>query len=251
MLSLLQLFLAIFAIYSAMKFPEEIRLLVPLGTLVAMLIVGRIDKMKAEAEKERKNLLKREMEEAWNKEATSIKEQDFFTLDSLLWPKSEFILIDAVHFILRDMKFKVSAGVNYKSVDRIVRIPGSPMAFGVEVLMSEGEVDKRHPKIIRALEFEGEKKEKEKTLIIAGTHIHLQLSERDRVKHVSKEMIDLLAKYHISFMTTYHLYQLWQKAKGGEIDIFEIFKKLYSHPGGVFPPKRFGSSLSLSFDLPT
>ena len=47
MLSLLQLFLAIFAIYSAMKFPEEIRLFVPLGTLVVMLIISRIDKMKA------------------------------------------------------------------------------------------------------------------------------------------------------------------------------------------------------------
>ncbi len=44
------------------------------------------------------------------------KEQDFFTVDSLLWPKNELLLIDAVHFILKDLGFRISTGVDYHSV---------------------------------------------------------------------------------------------------------------------------------------
>ena len=44
MLGLLQLLLAVFAIYSALKFPEELKLFIPLGCLVAMLVVSRIEK---------------------------------------------------------------------------------------------------------------------------------------------------------------------------------------------------------------
>ena len=38
------------------------------------------------------------------------------------------------------------------------------MAFGVQILMSEGEVEGNHPKINRALQFEKEKRENEKIL---------------------------------------------------------------------------------------
>ena len=250
MLSLFQLCLAVFAIYGALKFSEEIRLLVPLGCLIVMFIVTRIDKRSSEEHKARRDFLQTRMEEMLEKEGTSIKDQNFFTIDSLLWPKSELIFVDAVQFILRDLKFRVSTGVHYRSVDRIVRIPETPMAFGLEILICEKDLERTHPKIERALQFEQEKKEGEKTLVIASTHIHLQLSEREKVQHVSRELASFLARNHVTFMTAYHLYQLWQKAKGGEVDIFRIFKTIYSHPGGIFPPKAMRNSLSLSFDLP-
>ena len=250
MLSLFQLLLAVFAIYSALNYAEEAKLLVPLVCLLLMLLVNRIDKAKVEKKTIRDSFLKEEIDKVMNKDSGTIKDQDFFTIESLLWPKNELLLIDAVHSIFKDLGFKISAGVNYHSVDRIVKIPNTQKVFGVEILMSEGEAEKSHPKLRRALEFEKEKREKEKTLIIVSTHIHLPISERGQVKDISEDLVDFLTRHNISFMTAYHLYKLWQKAKGGENDIFGVFQKLYSHSGGIFHLKGAENFHPLSFDLP-
>ncbi len=250
MLGLLQLLLGVFAIYSALRFPEEFKLFVPLGCLIAMLIVSRAEKRKSDKKTARKSFLQSEMDRASKKESTAIKEQDFFLIDSLLWPKSELLLIDAVHSIFKDLGFKISTGINYQTVDRIVKIPETRMAFGLQILMSEGEVEGNHPKISRALQFEKEKRENEKSLIIASTHILLPLSERGQVSHISKELSHFLNRHNMSLITTHHLYELFQKAKGGEIDIFGFFGQVYSHSGDTFPLKGTGNSYSPSFNLP-
>jgi hypothetical protein len=250
MLALFQLLLAVFAIYSALRFPEELRLFLALGCLIAMFVISRLEKRKSDKKTARKSFLKSEIDKASKKESTAIKEQDFFLIDSLLWPKSELLLIDAVHSIFKDLGFRISAGINYQSVDRIVKIPESRIAFGVQVLMSEGELEGNHPKINRALQFEKEKRENEKSLIIVSTHIHLPLSDRSKVNHISKEVSHFLTRHNMSLITTHHLYELWQKTKGGEIDIFGFFERVYSHSGGTFPLKRTGNSYSPSFNLP-
>ncbi len=250
MLALFQLLLAVFAIYSALRFPEGLKLFVPLGCLIAMLVVSRLEKRKSEKTTARKSFLKSEIDKASKKESTAIKENDFFLIESLLWPKSELLLIDAVHSVFKELGFKISAGVNYQCVDRIVKIPESRIAFGVQILMSEEEVEGNHPKISRALQFEKEKREKEKTLIIASTHVHLPLSDRNKVNHISKELSHFLTRHDMSLITAHHLYELLQKAKGGEIDIFGFFERVYSHSGDPFPLKGAGDSFSPSFDLP-
>jgi hypothetical protein len=238
MLTVLQLFLTVFAIYSALEFPEGLKLYFPLGCLVAMLVVSRIDRQKSEKDKDRKTFLNVELEKIRKKDSVTSKsitgrEQDFFTVESLLWPKNELLLIDAVHSIFKDLGFPISAGVNYHSVDRIVKIPHTEKAFGLEIMISEKEADRTHPKILRAIQFEREKRGNEKTFIIASTNARLPITERNRVSHVSKELVELLTRHKMGFMTTRQLYELWQQAKGGEIDIFETFGDLYSHPGGL------------------
>jgi len=250
MLGLLQLLLSVFAIYSALKFSEDLKLVVPLGCLIAMLVISRIEKGKSEKETSRKSFLQSEMDKASKKESTAIKNQDFSTIESLLWPKSELLLIDTVHSIFKDLGLKISTGINYQSVDRIVKIPETHMAFGVQILMSEGEVEGNHPKINRALQFEKEKRENEKSLIVASTHIHLPLSERSQLSHLSKELSHFLSRHNMSLITTHHLYELWQKAKGGEIDILGFFEHVYSHSNGAFPLKGAANSHSPLFNLP-
>ena len=250
MLGLLQLFLAVFAIYGALKFSEDLRLIVPLGCLIVMLVVSKIEKRKSEKETARKSFLQSEMDKASKKESTAIKDQDYAFVESLLWPKSELLLIDTIHSIFKDLGFKISTGINYQSVDRIVKIPGTQTAFGVQVLMSEGEVEGNHPKINRALQFEKEKKENEKSLIIAATHIRLPLSEMSQVAHLCKELSHFLSRHNMSFITTHHLYQLWQKAKAGEIDILSFFEHVYSHSNGTSPLKGASNSPPPSYNLP-
>jgi hypothetical protein len=178
MFALFQLLLAVFSIYSALNYEGEMRLIVPLGCLMVMFLIQRVDKGKLEKKTARKSFLESEIDKSLRKDSTTIKEQDFFTIESLVWPKSELLLIDAVHFIFKDLGFRISTGINYHSVHRIVKIPDTEKAFGVQILMSEQQVEKNHPRISRALEFEKEKKEDEKTLIIASTYIHVPLSER-------------------------------------------------------------------------
>jgi hypothetical protein len=250
MLDLLQLLFAIFAIYGALKLPEDLKLVVPLGCLIAMFVVSRIEKRKSEKEAERKNFLQSEMDKASKKESTAIKDKDYSTVESLLWPKSELLLIDTVHSIFKDLGFKISTGINYRSVDRIVKIPGTHTAFGVQVLISEGEVEGNHPKINRALEFEKEKRENEKSLIIAATHTRLPLSEMSQVAHLCKELSHFLGRHNMSFITTHHLYELWQKAKDGEIDILSFFEHVYSHSNGASPLKDASNSPAPLFNLP-
>jgi len=250
MLGIGQLLLAAFAIYSALKFPEELKLFIPLGCLIAMLIVSRVEKRKAENQTARKSFLQSEINKATKKESTAIKDQDFSVVESLLWPKSELLLMDTVHSIFKDLGFKISTGVNYQSVDRIVKIPGTRIAFGVQILMSEGEVEGNHPKISRALQFEKEKKEDEKSLIIASTHVRLPLSERGQVSHISKELSNFLSRHNMSMITTHHLYDLWQKAKKGEIDILGFFEQVYSHSSETSPLKGTSNSHSPLFNLP-
>ena len=252
MLPLFQLFLAIFAIYSALTYKEEMRLIIPLGCLIIMFVVSRVDKSKTEKKTARRSYLKSEMDKISKKDSTTIREQDFFTIETLLWPKSELLLLDAVHSIFRDLGFKVTAGagVNYQWVDRIVKIPDTQISFGLQIMMTEGEAEKTHPKINRALQFEKEKKEHEKSLIIASTHVHLPLSERGEVNHISRDLVEILVQFDMSFITAHHLYELWQKAKNGEIDIFGFFQKIYSQRGRLYPMKGTENLFLSSFDLP-
>ncbi len=250
MLVLFQLFLAVFAIYGALTYEEETRLIVPLICLVLMFIVGRIEKGSAEKNKARKDFLKSEIDKISQKDSTTIKNQDFFTIETLLWPKSEMLLLDTVHAIFKDLGFFITPGIQYQSVDRILKIPHTQKSFGLQVMMYEGEADRTHPKINRIFQFEKEKKENEKSLIIASTHIRLPIAERGEKSHITKELIDLLVRYHISFITAHHLYGLWQKAKRGEIDIFEFFQKIYSQKGEIYSRKGADASLPPFPDLP-
>jgi hypothetical protein len=250
MLGIIQLLLAVFAIYSALKFPEELKLFFPLGCLIAMFVVSRVEKRTSEKKTARKNFLQSEIDKATKKESKTIKDQDFSIIEALLWPKSELLLTDTVHSIFKDLGFKISTGVNYQNVDRIVKIPGTRIAFGVQILMSEGEVEGNHPKMNRALLFEKEKKEDEKSLIIASTHIRLPLSERGQISHISKELSNFLSRHNMSMITTHHLYDLWQKAKRGEIDIVGFFDQVYSHSHETSPLKGTSNSHSPLFNLP-
>lgn len=250
MLGISQLLLAVFAIFSALRFSEELKLLVPLGCLIAMLVVSKIEKERSEEKTARKSFLNSQIDKVTKKESTAIKDQDFSTVESLLWPKSELLLMDTVHSIFKDLGFKISPGVNYQSVDRIVKIPDTRIAFGVQILMSEGEVEGNHPKINRALQFENEKREDEKSLIIASTHTRLPLSERSQVSHISKELSHFLSRHNMSLITTHHLYDLWQKAKVGEIDIFGFFEQVYAHSNGTFPTKGAANPNPPLFDVP-
>jgi len=250
MLILLQLILTVVAIYSALTYEEETRLFIPLACLILMFIVGRVERSRGDKEKARKEFLKSEIGKFSQRESTTIKEQDFFLIETLLWPKNELLLLDSVHAIFKDLGFIITPAIQYHSVDRIVKIPTTQKSFGLQVMMYEGEADRHHPKIQRILQFEKEKKEDEKSLIIASTQVRLPLVDREKASHLSRELTELLVRNHIRFLTAHHLYGLWQKAKRGEIDIFAFFQNIYVHEVELSTQKRYEGFLLTSPDLP-
>lgn len=251
MLVLFQLILAIFAIYSAFTYEGETRLIVPLICLILMFIVGRVERRETEKDRARKDYLKSELDKFSQKDSTMIKEQDFFTIETLLWPKNEMLLLDTVHAIFKDLGFMITPGIQYQSVDRIIKFPDTQKSFGLQVMMYEGEADRKHPKVNRLLQFEQEKKSNEKSLIVASTQVRLPLADREKTGHISKEFTDFLVQFNISFITAHHLYGLWQKTKKGEIDIFAFFQKIYAHRGEISSQKRTEGFFSPVPDLPT
>jgi hypothetical protein len=66
------------------------------------------------------------------------------------------------------------------------------------------------------------------------------------LNEISTELREFLTGYQMSLMTTYSLYQLWEKAKGKEVDVFDIFRRVYSHPGGMFSSGEIYQSPSVS-----
>jgi len=233
MLLILQLFLAVFAIGSAIYISGDLRLYVPLVSLVFMFIVGRMDRSRSEKTNARKTYLRSEMDKLHEKDSSAEKEGDFFTIESLLWPKNEILFIEVIHSVFKEFGFKVSTGIKNPLVDRVIIIPHSQKTFGVQILMCEGEAEINHPKVRKALQFQKEKNGEERTLIIAGTHIHLPLSEREKVNHLSRGLMDFLLQHHITLMTSHHLYHLWQRGKKGEVNIHEVFDKIHSQSGGL------------------
>jgi len=237
MYSLLQLLLAILAIVSVFNFPGEWKLYTPLACLVLMFIVGRLDKEKYEKKQARKDYVRAQLEKFHEQDLEVVRERESFITNSLLCPRGELILTEAVHSIFKGFGFTVSTPSKYQTVDRMVRIPDTQMMFGIEILMSEKDVEKNHPKINRALDFEKEKREKEKTLIIASTNVVIPIPERASSNEISKELDEFLNACRISLMTAKTFHELWIKSKAREIDIAEVFKKVYSHEGGVFAVK--------------
>jgi hypothetical protein len=210
-----------------------------------MFIVSRIDKQTSEKHKARRTFLQTKMEEMLEKEGTSIKDQNFFTIDSLLWPKSEIIFIDAVQFILRDLKFRVSAGVNYRSVDRLAKSLTSD-DFGLEILICERDLeDSSQDRPGPSSSSKRRRGRKRLSLLQAPLSISAVGEERcSMFQRPGKRSGQKSYDFHDRLSPL----PAWE-GQEAEIDIFKIFKTIYSHPGGIFPPKAMKNSLSLSFDL--
>jgi hypothetical protein len=226
-LLLFQLLLATFGIYAALKYPDMGKLYVPLGCLLAMFFVGKL---------ERSLKRKEEGEESAEKEheASEKRRDEFDTVKYILWGKNELMLVDAVQSVLKDLGLQVTKTPKYSTIDRIVKIPGSHMSFGMQVIGSEREVTGDNSKFNQALQFEREKQNGEKTVIIANAHHNISLAERDKREDFSKEALMRMEPTKVVSLNTFTLYKVWALCKYKGKDVKDILKLLFNHPGGLF-----------------
>ena len=226
-LLLFQLLLAVFGIYAALKYSDIPKLYVPLVCLVAMFFVGMLEK-KLKAKEEDKELPEREHGESEE------KRDEFDRVKYILWGKNELMLVDAVHSLLRDLGLQVTKTPKYLTIDRIVKIPGSHMTFGMQIIESEHEVRGDNSKFDHALQFEREKENGEKTVIIANSHHNISLTDREKLDDFSKEALIRMEPTKVVGLNTFTLYKVWALCKYKGKDVKDILKLLFNHPGGLF-----------------
>ena len=235
-LLLFQLLLAIFGIYGATKYTDMAKLYVPLGCLVAMFFIGKLERtLKA-------NDADGESPEG-KPDAPEKKEDQLDTVKYILWGKNELMLVDAVHSVLKDLGLQVAKTPKYSTIDRIIKMPGSPMTFGMQVIGSEIEVKGDNSKFNQALQFEREKEDSEKTVIIANAHHNISLAEREKLEDFSRDALLRMEPAKIVALNTFTLYKIWALCKYKGKDVKEILKLLFDHPGGVFRVEEYNLQL--------
>ena len=235
-LLLFQLLLATFGIYAALKFSDMAKLCVPLVCLLGMFFVGKLEgKLKAREGEE---------ESAEKEQETSENKKDGFdTVKYILWGKNELMLVDAVHSVLRDLGLQVTKTSKYPIIDRIIKIPGSHMTFGMQVIGSEREVGGDNSKFNQALQFEREKQNGEKTLIIANAHHGISLAERERRADFSKDALMRMEPTKVVSLNTFTLYKVWALCKYKGKNVKDILKLLFNHPRGLFRIEDYNMQL--------
>ncbi len=235
-LLLFQLLLATFGIYAALKYSDVAKLFVPLTCLLLMFFVGKLEGRLRRKELEEESTPKEHDQSAERRD-------EFDTIKYILWGKNELMLVDAVHSVLRDLGLQVTKTSKYPTIDRIVTIPGTHMTFGMQVIGSENEVTGDNSKLNQALQFDREKKNGEKTIIIANVHHNISLAERDRRDDFSKEAIMRMEPTNVVGLNTFTLYKVWALCKYKGKDVKEILKLLFNHPGGMFKVEDYNMQL--------
>jgi hypothetical protein len=235
-LILFQLLLAVFGIYAALKYTEMAKLYVPLGCLIVMFFVGKLERGLKKKEGD-------EQSQEGKPGASENKEDQLDTVKYILWGKNELMLVDSVHSVLKDLGLQVTKTPKYSTIDRIVKVPGSPMTFGMQVIGSQIDVKGNNNKFNQALEFEREKENGEKTIIIANAHNSISLAEREKLEDFSRDALLRMEPAKVVGLNTFTLYKIWALCKYKGKDVKEILKLLFNHPGGVFKIEEYNMQL--------
>jgi len=236
-LLLFQLFLIIFAFYALLKFTGNQRSLVALSCLVSMFVVGKVETSFAERSEQEKD----QSDDVSKKDETKTTLQ---ALDCLLKSKNMLLLTDAIQHLLQDLDLVVSPSQDYTAINRLVRIPGMEVTFGLKILGDVAELDENWDKWEKDQwkeldSFDLGKGGKRRSLIICSNWVEEAGDRPEKYKNFSVNIQKLLSARQIVAMTTLTLYKIYLVCKKKKVGIKTIFHTIQHHPGGVFQLERF------------
>ena len=231
-LLLFQLLLAVFAFYSVLHYSGNQRLIVPLFCLFGMMVVGKVETLIIESDdkKEQKQTKATKQTEA---------EMTFKPADALLKSKNVLLLIDAIHYLLKDLGLSVSRSPNQMTVDRLVRIPGNDITFGLKVLGDVAEPTENWDSWEELLDFDQGKGGKRRLLLIGSNSIQEGAKDKPQFVDFSTHTQNLLSSRRIVAMTTLTLYKIYLLCKKKRVNPSVILDLVHRHPGGVFRLEQY------------
>lgn len=229
-LELFQLFLLVFAFYVPLQDRSNEHLLVSLACLVAVFVVGKLKSpFSAALEKENQG------HDRSPKDTTKTAVQ---ALDWLLRSKNLLLLTDAIQWLLQDLGAVVSPCPDHPAVDRLIRISGGEVTWGLKILSDIGVLDHRWDQWEPLASFEREKGEKRRLLIIASNGLGTNKDGRQRYRNFPVHVQDLLSAKHAVAMTTLTLAKIYLVCKKKNRDIRFLLDPIEHHPGAVFQVKH-------------
>lgn len=225
-LELFQLFLLVFAFYAPLQDSNSQHLLVSLACLVAVFVVGKLKTTFTEASN------KENQRHDGSKEDTT--KTTVQALEWLLKSKNLLLLTDATQCLLQDLGLVVSPCPDHPVIDRLIRIPGSEVTWGLKILSDVTALDQNWDQWEELTSFDRGKGEKRRLLIVASNGIKAKGDRQQRYRNYSVNVQNLLAAKQVVAITTLTLGKIYLLCKKKNADIKTIFDPIEHHPGGVF-----------------
>jgi hypothetical protein len=231
-LLLFQLLLAVFAFYAVLKYSGNQRLVVPLFCLVGMFVMGKVETFVAAGDDKKQRKKKETSEEGED-------EVSFKPADTLLKTKNVLLLIDAIHYLLKDLGLAVSRSPDQQSVDRVVRVENNQVSFGLKVLGDVGELTENWDNWEELGDFDQGEGGERRLLLIGSNTLQEAVEGKPQFVDFSANTQNLLASKSVVAITTLTLYKIYLLCKKKSVDPSVILDLIYRHPGGVFRLEQY------------
>ena len=232
-LLLFQLLLAIFSIYSVLKYSGNQRMIIPLTCLVAMFLVGKLETAVGEREKKKKDQRV--------KAGKDIDEKTTFKpVDCLLRSKNVLLLTDAIHYLLNELGLKVSRSPDQSFIDRLIRtVDEGEVTFGLKVLGDVGELSENWESWEEVTDFDMGKGGKRRVLLIGSNTTDEEADGKPKFSDFSANIQSLLSSKNIVAMTTLTFYKIYLLCQKKSVKPQAVLDLIHRHPGGVFRLEQY------------
>ncbi len=241
-MQLLQLMLAVFGFYAALKYTGIYKYIVPLASLILLYLLDKVEvaveKREEKAEEKKQAEEKIQATESINELQPAIIKQQ---LDCLLFNKNVLLLTDSIQLLLRDLGFVVSPSSDSSLAERVLQMPGREGRLGLKIISDVAEPTKKWSQWDKISQYEKGAGGEQRLLIIANNVMLTDGEEEKKFKNFSNQANSLLATRHTVAMTTLTLYKVYRLCKEKGLDPKRIFRLIYQHPGGIFQLKHYSS----------
>jgi hypothetical protein len=232
-LLLFQLLLAVFSIYSVLKYSGNQRMTIPLTCLVAMFLVGKVETAVTESEKRKKD--KRAKTRKGTEEKTKFK-----PVDCLLKSKNVLLLTDAIHYLLNELGLKVSRSPDQSFIDRLIRTDDdNQVTFGLKVLGDVGELSENWDSWQEVTDFDMGKGGNRRLLLVGSNTTHEEVDGKPKFSDFPANIQSLLSSKNIVAMTTLTFYKIYLLCQKKSVKPGAILDLIHRHPGGVFRLEQY------------
>ena len=237
-LLLFQLLLAVFSIYSVLKYSGNQRLIIPLSCLIAMFLVGKVETAVAESEKRK--------EDKKEKRRKRLEDKKMFKpVDCLLKSKNVLLLTDAIHYLLNELGLRVSRSPDQSFIDRLVRTDDdTQVTFGLKVLGDVGELSENWESWEEVTDFDMGKGGNRRLVLIGSNIAKEEDGGKPKFSDFPANIQSLLSSKNIVAMTTLTFYKIYLLCQKKSVKPGAVFDLIHRHPGGVFRLEQYmkGSS---------
>ena len=232
-LLLFQLLLAIFSIYSVLKYSGNQRMIIPLTCLVAMFLVGKVETAVTESEKRKKD------ERAKKRKGTEEK-TTFKPVDCLLKSKNVLLLTDAIHYLLNELGLKVSRSPDQSFIDRLIRtVDDDEVTFGLKILGDVGELSENWESWEEVTNFDMGKGGNRRVILIGSNTTDGEADGKPKFSDFSANIQSLLSSKNIVAMTTLTFYKIYLLCQKKSVKPKAVLDLIHRHPGGVFRLEQY------------